>query len=69
MAIQLCCIKSIINPLMGMIIHSSVKMVLPPSLKRIYGKCLKISYAKVSNKIAYVNSADPAQTASDGGAV
>ena len=28
-----------------------------------YGKCPKISYTKVSGKIAYGNSADPDQTA------
>ena len=29
----------------------------------LYGKYPKISYTKVSNKIAYANSADPDQTA------
>ena len=28
-----------------------------------YGKCAKISYTKVSDKMAYANSADPDQTA------
>ena len=32
----------------------------------IYGKCPKISYTKVSNKIAYTNSEDPDQTAPEG---
>ena len=27
-----------------------------------YGKCPKISYTKVSDKMAYANSADPDQT-------
>ena len=27
-----------------------------------YGKCLKISYTKVSDKMAYANSANPDQT-------
>ena len=31
-----------------------------------YGKCPKISYNKVSDKIAYANSADPDQTAPEG---
>ena len=28
----------------------------------MYGKCPKLSYTKVSNKIAQANSADPGQT-------
>ena len=32
----------------------------------LYGKCPKISYTKVSDKIAYANSADPDQTAPEG---
>ena len=31
-----------------------------------YGKCPKISYTKVSDKIANANSADPDQTAPEG---
>ena len=31
-----------------------------------YGKCPKISYTKVANKMAYANSADPDQTAPEG---
>ena len=31
-----------------------------------YGKCPKISYTKVSDKMAYANSVDPDQTAPDG---
>ena len=31
--------------------------------KNMYGKCPKISYIKVSHKMAYANSADPDQTA------
>ena len=31
-----------------------------------YGKCPKISYTKVSDKMAYANSADPDQTAPSG---
>ena len=31
-----------------------------------YGKCPKISYTKVSDKMAYANSADPDQTAPEG---
>ena len=31
-----------------------------------YGKCPKISYTKVSDKISYANSADPDQTAPEG---
>ena len=34
-----------------------------------YGKCPKISYPKVSDKMAYENSADPDHTASEGAAV
>ena len=32
-------------------------------VKVVYGKCIKISYTKVSDKMAYANSADPDQTA------
>ena len=32
----------------------------------IYGKCAKISYTKVSDKIAYANSVDSDQTAPEG---
>ena len=32
----------------------------------MYGKCLKILNTKVSDKMAYVNSADPDQTAPEG---
>ena len=31
-----------------------------------YGKCPKISYTKMSDKMAYANSADPDQTAPAG---
>ena len=31
-----------------------------------YGKCPKISYTKVSDKMAYANSADPDQIAPEG---
>ena len=31
-----------------------------------YGKCPKISYTKVSDKMEYANSADPDQTAPKG---
>ena len=31
-----------------------------------YGKCPKISYTKVADKMAYANSADPDQTAPKG---
>ena len=31
-----------------------------------YGKCPKISYTKVADKMAYANSADPDQTAPEG---
>ena len=31
-----------------------------------YSKCPKILYTKVADKIAYANSADPDQTASEG---
>ena len=31
-----------------------------------YGKCPKISYNKVSDKMAYANSVDPDQTAPEG---
>ena len=31
-----------------------------------YGKCPRISYTKVSDKVAYANSADPDQTAPEG---
>ena len=30
---------------------------------QVYGKCPKISYPKVSDKMVYANSADPHQTA------
>ena len=32
-----------------------------------YSKCLKISYSKVSDKMAYANSVDPEQTVPDQG--
>ena len=32
----------------------------------MYSKCPKISYSKVPDKMAYSNSADPDQTASEG---
>ena len=32
----------------------------------VYGKCPKISYTKVSDKIAYTNTVDPDQTAPNG---
>ena len=32
----------------------------------MYSKCPIISYTKVSDKMAYVNSADPDQTAPEG---
>ena len=32
----------------------------------MYGKCPKILYTKESDKMAYVNSADPDQTALEG---
>ena len=31
-----------------------------------YGKCPKISYTKLSDEMAYVNNADPDQTAPEG---
>ena len=31
-----------------------------------YSKCPKLSYTKVSDKVAYANSADPDQTAFEG---
>ena len=31
-------------------------------VSRIYGKCPKISYTKIFDKMAYVNSTDPDQT-------
>ena len=34
-----------------------------------YGKCLKIPYTKVSDKMEYANSADPDQTAPEGGLI
>ena len=34
-----------------------------------YGKCPKISYTKVANKMAYANSADPHQTVPEGGLI
>ena len=37
-----------------------------PIQKNIYGKCPRILYTKVSDKIAYENSADPNQTAPKG---
>ena len=33
---------------------------------KVYDKCPKISYPKVYGKMAYINSADPDQTASEG---
>ena len=35
-------------------------------LTSVYGKCPKISYTKVSEKTAHVNTADPDQTVSEG---
>ena len=32
----------------------------------IYGKCSKISYTKMSDKMAYANIVDPNQTAPEG---
>ena len=32
----------------------------------IYGKCPVILYTKVSDKVAYANSVDPDQTATEG---
>ena len=37
-----------------------------PLKRNIYGKCPKISYTKVPNKMACANSADPDQTAPKG---
>ena len=34
--------------------------------KKHYGKCPKISYTKVADKMAYANSADPDQVSSEG---
>ena len=31
-----------------------------------YGKCPKISYTKITNKMGFANSADPDQTAPEG---
>ena len=33
----------------------------------VYGKCRKILYIKVSDKMAYANGLDPDQTAPEGG--
>ena len=38
-------------------------------VKMVYGKCPKISNIKVSEKMTYANSADPHQTAPEGGLI
>ena len=38
-------------------------------LSSIYGKCPKILYIKVSDKIVYANSADPDQNAHEGAVI
>ena len=42
--------------------HPLYQSIPKGSLGVIYGKCPKISYTKVSDKVAYANSADPYQT-------
>ena len=42
---------------------SSAATVMGTLNVNIHGKCPKISYTKVSDKMAYANSADPDQTA------
>ena len=46
-------------------LHCLVRSVCPNTQDK-YGKCPKVSYIKVSNKMAYANSADPDQTAPEG---
>ena len=41
-------------------------LVAPDTIYFFYGKCPKISYTKVFDKIAYANGADPDQTAPEG---
>ena len=44
-----------------------MQIVKPVYSKRYYGKCPKILYTKISDKMAYANSVDPNQTALDQG--